>query len=392
MVMTSLSSHVVASEEGAVTGQFSTGFGMHEVRKKVSVVPFFFFVTAPFSCLCLPTLLMIIKVEGSSSNQKGLAKGMCADRLQPMAPELATDLESLLTLMRDEAGTSAATESSSAAKNHPAVAFYCSERRVVVEATPKATDGSRDNKVELHVISLHQALFPPCPDASLAEEEEYSLRISSPEGLELLRTNWGLLLWLLMPSIRFGTSSGASDTGIDSAPIVSWRDLRYPLTWRDYTRLRQPGIMDRVHYSYVVFLRFYGWRLHNDESGELDRHRGWQARYELLAPDVYRCIPCQDSAGCEEAITCCPHFGGIPCPYSALTRILNVLLELCFNCYASNLVLFVIEEMSKGRLLFLQSAVEGVWLPIVAASKQVSDSDKEHLRRRLHSLTHSDSD
>lgn len=46
--------------------------------------------------------------------------------------------------------------------------------------------------------------------------------------------------------------------------------------------------MDRLHYSYIIFLRFYGWRMHDDQRGVIDRHRNWRTRYKLLSLSMYK--------------------------------------------------------------------------------------------------------
>lgn len=317
---------------------------------------------------------------------------MSSGELQQSTPGAPQDLEEMLTALRNEAEAGTSGGSTKPERSHPAVAFYCGKRAVRLQVVPDGTDISHSEDSTLYVISLHKALLPAHYNDSFSEEE-HSLRLSSSEGLELLRTNWELLLWLLMPSVQISASCDPMDGADDSSPISSWRELCCPLTWEDYKCLRRHGVMDRVHYSYVVFLRFYGWRLHNEENGVLDRHRNWEARYRLLvSPD--QCCKCSLGGGvvCDEVVRRWTCDDGVPCPYTALTRILKVLLELCFNRYAVNLVAFIIEEMSKGRLLFLQQILESVWFPIVVNSKQVADADRDYLSRKLHYLTHSDSD
>ena len=52
--------------------------------------------------------------------------------------------------------------------------------------------------------------------------------------------------------------------------------------------------MDRIVYSYQCILLFFGWRLHDAERGEIDRHRSWRERYDELGDDqgrsAYGCI------------------------------------------------------------------------------------------------------
>ncbi|KAH9598491.1 Opioid growth factor receptor (OGFr) conserved domain [Trypanosoma melophagium] len=318
------------------------------------------------------------------------------------------DMETLLTALRAKADEAINTGVSEQQDEHPSVSFYRGNRPVKIKIPPRAGNSQLENEKDndnndndnctscccLHVIGLHQALLPPCQGRTYFTEEERSARLSSTDGLELLRLNWELLLWLLMPSVRTGflpnkgemynKEKEEKEKKETSTPISSLQELQIPLTWNDYTQLRQPGMMDRVHYSYVVFIRFYGWRIHDEESGVLDRHQNWRMRYKTLLQN------CKMNNKEEEKSVCCGL--GNCCFYSALTRILRVLLDLCFTHYAINLVAFILEEMNKGRLLTLQSSLETCWLPQIIQSKQVPLSEKDRLRRQLYRLTHSDSD
>ncbi|RNF14952.1 uncharacterized protein Tco025E_05744 [Trypanosoma conorhini] len=306
------------------------------------------------------------------------------------APGLVDDLEALLATLRHKAEEAAAAGVH--VGEHPSVSFYRGTRPVEVRLPPRQAGEVRQDKSCLQVIALHQALLPPCRNGACATEEEHSARLSSSDGLELLRLNWNRLLWLLLPSLRFGgttercaaadagdASMGANGECAANSAISDW-ELYRPVAWEDYRQLRHPSIMDRVHYSYVVFLRFYGWRLYDEESGVLDRHQNWRGRYKALEPGGHL------HEGGDAAGGSCIGF------YAALPRILCVLLELCLTRYAVNLVAFLLEEMSKGRLLLLQSSLEESWLPLILRSKQVVDAEKARLRRQLYRLSHSDSD
>ncbi|KEG06984.1 hypothetical protein DQ04_11381010 [Trypanosoma grayi] len=317
------------------------------------------------------------------------------------SPGQAYDLEVVLTelLAKAEKAEAAGVR----VREHPSVAFYRGDRPARVQMPPQDGGDVRQTDSCMYVIALHQALLPPC-EGVVPTEEQQSARMSSSDGLELLRVNWEWLLWLLMPSVRLGSPTNGKEECNNnnnnnddeeqsaSAPICSTRELCRKLEWGDYTQLRQPGLMDRVHYSYVVFLRFYGWRLHDEERGVLDRHQNWKERYKLLSR------ACDISGGSRSSSKTDEHEGngdghassiGF---YDALTRILYVLLELCFTRYAVNLVAFLLEEMNKGRLLFLQPTLEKVWFSQVDCCKQVADAEKKRLRRQLYCLTHSDSD
>ncbi|EKF38749.1 hypothetical protein MOQ_001044 [Trypanosoma cruzi marinkellei] len=315
----------------------------------------------------------------------------CPELSLESTPDLGGDLEAHLARLRESADEVAAAGGHF--REHPSVSFYRGSRPVQVRLPPQK-EGETENVTScLHVIALHQALLPPCRDGTSFSEEEQSARLSSPDGLELLQLNWNRLLWLLMPSVQFGKrTEGCTLTEADhlisvkkneectTHSLISDCEISQALTWKDYQKLRHPSMMDRVHYSYVVFLRFYGWRLYDEESGILDRHRNWQARYKTLVP---RCDVHDGNANDSEVAI------GF---YGALSRILCVLLELCLTRYAVNLIAFLLEEMRKGRLLFLQSNLERSWLPQVLHSKQVAESEKERLRRQLYRLVHSDSD
>ncbi|ORC87593.1 uncharacterized protein TM35_000211990 [Trypanosoma theileri] len=340
---------------------------------------------------------------------------------QPLLTE-TEDIETLLTTLREKANAAAAAagdceeeekekqQQQQQQREHPSVSFYRGYRSVKVQLPIQENSPLEKENISsssfccFHVIGLHQALLPPSQGGVQFTEEERSAQLSSSDGLELLRVNWELLLWLLMPTVRIEFLSivkeemnlnrkkeekvnvkGDNDDDDDvSTPICSLQELLTPLMWKDYTQLREPGMMDRVHYSYVVFIRFYGWRIHNEESGVLDRHQNWKERYKILLEN------CKENNNKQDDNICC----GLKkcCFYSALTHILRVLLDLCFTRYAINLVAFMLEEMRKGRLLRLQSSLEKCWLPQVIECKQVPVSEKERLQRQLYRLTHSDSD
>ncbi|ESL11699.1 hypothetical protein TRSC58_00544 [Trypanosoma rangeli SC58] len=310
--------------------------------------------------------------------------------LEQVAPRLVDDLEAYLVTLRQK------TEEAAAAgvhfREHPSVSFYRGGRPVEVRLPPQRVGEAQHDTSFLRVIALHEALLPPCRTGSGFSEEEQSARLSSSDGIELLRLNWNRLLWLLMPSLQFGVTTGKEpereedyasmevDGECTSSSLISDWELQRPVTWEDYKQLRHPSVMDRIHYSYVVFLRFYGWRLYNEESGVLDRHQNWRERYKALALGSNL----RDGGGAADG----PFLGF----YAALPRILCVLLELCLTRYAVNLVAFLLEEMGKGRLLLLQSSLEESWLPQILRSRQVAEAERERLRRQLYRLSHSDSD
>ncbi|KAG5501846.1 hypothetical protein JKF63_04116 [Porcisia hertigi] len=311
----------------------------------------------------------------------------------------------------------------------------------------------------LSVVGLHQTLLPPAVVTGLGEvaEENYAVQLASSDGLEFLRLHWHLLLPLLFPCCRRRDEADAnvSDTALPgqgsiprtpgngqyspqesqgvrgagaeapSSAESAWSAsqlyevlLRRPLLESDLVVVREPGLMDRVYYSYVVLLRFFGWRMHEEARGVLDRHRAWQERYALL--ELYRTseiitATSQFDTGTRNGDTCGhlnnnsvedsdPHQsrGGLlppPPTYhtfnfyeSGVPRVLRCLLDIGFLRLAVRLVEFLLEEMANDHLLFLLPLVETTLLPMLIQEPHVETSHKTRLKKRLYRLTHSDSD
>ncbi|AYU79689.1 hypothetical protein, conserved [Leishmania donovani] len=306
----------------------------------------------------------------------------------------------------------------------------------------------------LSVVDLHQALLPPAAVNGLGDvaDENYALQLASSDGLEFLRLHWHVLLPLLFPCCRWGDEAGATDPAVlcsgqdnssskcsshvqqdfsgseegASAPFESSCSaselyellLRRPLLESDLAIVREPGLMDRIYYSYVVLLRFFGWRVHEEERGLLDRHRAWQERYALL--ELYR-MPTTAAATTQlatgptaagtrshvdgddvkgnsvyQARRACPPppptYHSFNFYESGVPRVLRSLLDIGFLRLAVRLVEFLLEEMGYGRLLFLLPLVEATLLPILVQQPHVESSHKTRLKKRLYRLTHSDSD
>ncbi|CAG9576406.1 conserved hypothetical protein [Leishmania major strain Friedlin] len=306
----------------------------------------------------------------------------------------------------------------------------------------------------LSVVGLHQTLLPPAAVNGLGDvaDENYAVQLASSNGLEFLRLHWHILLPLLFPCCRWGDEAGAIDPTVScsgrdnssgqcsshvqqdfsgseegaSSPVESSCSaselyellLRRPLLESDLAIVREPGLMDRVYYSYVVLLRFFGWRVHEEERGLLDRHRAWQERYALL--ELYRASttaaattqlatgptaagPCSHVDGDDfegnnvhQARHACPRppptYHSFNFYESGVPRVLRSLLDIGFLRLAVRLVEFLLEEMSYGRLLFLLPLVEVTLLPILVQQPHVESSHKTRLKKRLYRLTHSDSD
>ena len=112
--------------------------------------------------------------------------------------------------------------------------------------------------------------------------------------------------------------------------------------------------IDRVHYSYLCVLSYLGWRLHSEETGELDRHRGWKQRYStLLHP------PTTTTSSVLPLDT-------------VLTALLTFLLGMRLVTFATRLILFIVDEAKAGRLVHLVvsegAVVRTTLLPILSTS------------------------
>ena len=108
--------------------------------------------------------------------------------------------------------------------------------------------------------------------------------------------------------------------------------------------------IDRVHYSYLCALSLLGWRLHSEETGELDRHRGWRERYAHWgrAPSL-----------------------GLPMD-AALLATARFLLSMRLVSFSRRLVEFMVEEAKAGRLTHAVLPEDGVLravlLPMVSGA------------------------
>ncbi|KPI87232.1 hypothetical protein ABL78_3702 [Leptomonas seymouri] len=318
------------------------------------------------------------------------------------------------------------------------------------EASPSATNAllpvlspsSPHSTTALSIVALHQRLLPPAPMGGLAEvaAESYAAQLAAPDGIEFLRVHWHLLLPLLFPCSSSDPTpkAGGADTDLESGGVTASRHVKTaysdngaasatakragevavdgeeedaepesrwtaqellayiqrPLSEADLKVIREPGHMDRIYYSYIVLLRFFGWRVHDEERGLLDRHRAWAERYAQL--ELYR-----SNCACGEPALAASSPGQLPPPptyarynfYEAgLQRVLRGLLEVGFLRLAVRLVEFLMEEMKSDRLLFLLPLVEFTLLPLVVECENVEASHKARLKKHLHRLMHSDSD
>ncbi|CCW64132.1 unnamed protein product [Phytomonas sp. EM1] len=379
--------------------------------------------------------------------------------------------------------------------SHPSVAFYQGEIpvKVVIPCDTQAAsfssqlrapgnaekrDASAPDIVRsqsLGVFELHQMLLPPSNVGELGEvaEERYAQNLATEDGLELLRWNWELLLALLFPCLpewdpvpvlphtdsevleqkevvsqetslptgdpKARTAPALSSSNNISIPPLTSADAcqMTPITDADLVSLREPGMLDRIYYSYIVFLRFFGWRVHDERRGLLDRHRGWRRRYELLYP-LEASLPHEGSAtdtrcgsaDCSmnpitEVLNTGSGFSGSSMPqelggdpddgdhlasgapesphrlleygrfnfYSdAIPHILQCFLGLGFFTFSVRLIEFIIEEMAAGRIEFLYDLVEKKALPALESCTTIDASYIKCLKKKFRNLTQSDSD
>jgi hypothetical protein len=222
--------------------------------------------------------------------------------------------------------------------HHPIVEIYRGTRPVpIVEAQGQQIS-------QLTIVPLHLALLPPA--SSFETEEE---RVADAYQVEMTSRNWHMLLTTLLPT------------------FYSFPGCDRPLTYSAWLALRSDaGLMDRMHYSYGVALHFYGWRLHDQETGTVDRHKNWRVRYDALQDDEVR--------------------------YAYITWLLRHLLEFMLTSYAHRLTLFLVEEFAAGRLLQLREMWRRWWWPMINGCTEVDALAKLQLRRREAKLDQSDSD
>ncbi|CAD2215835.1 Opioid growth factor receptor (OGFr) conserved region containing protein, putative [Angomonas deanei] len=272
---------------------------------------------------------------------------------------------------------------------------------------PISIDVGQNVEEKVFVISLHKLLMPPTATPTLDAEEQaesYAQQIAGDEGIELLRRNWKLIVAVLFPCgspLKEASSSAATEgTPNEGAPISFEECASTNLRPADVRDLREPGSIDRIHYSYIVLLRFFGWRLHDESRGVLDRHRNWESRYTVLAdyPPVHgEPSPSGLPSGVLEAIQLknvpdSPSYGAFHFYNGAILRILQCFITVGFLTYAVQLVEFMLEEMGNGRLLHLYDWMEQCVLPLLVAEETIDKSHKTRLKKKFYKLTHSDSD
>lgn len=355
---------------------------------------------------------------------------------------------------------------------HPSLAFYRGDARVqvTVPAANTRDEGPATTTavVVVGIIKLHHTIFPPAPVDQLGEvaDENYAVQVASEAGLPSLRLNWSPLLAVLFPCFLEGDPlrlpvtntgednhssnnyssiiapvdrgddgdalSGDATPVISTQPLIATPDacLSAHITTADYDGLREPGMMDRIYYSFVSYLRFLGWKVHDEQRGKLDRHRGWRARYDVL--EAAYTVAASSSGAPQEFIWSLPPVdpetsaptgsaahvvakvrvafptllssSPVPSPppvplvgcydfyTAALLRITTCFLDIGFLTLAVGLVEFLLEEIAAGRLLFLRPLVERALQPLIDGCGDIEPGHQKRLRRKLFKLTHSDSD
>lgn len=297
---------------------------------------------------------------------------------------------------------------------HPSVAFYTEQRPVRLHLLPDEAiayelDVTADTQgeggeahCEVYCFGLHTMLLPPCGVDPNAETRDnlYAEGIASGSGIELLRRHWVLLVALLLPTnVRRVSSSSGGDGGATASadalePLgaittaAECLDATGQLSAGEFKRLFSPGVMDKVEYSYIVFLRFYGWRLHDEQRGVLDRHRGWADRYAALEQGVKGL--CWDGRSPVDMAS--PSYGTFNFYHSGLIQLVDFLKEFRLFRYAVGLVEFILEEIKSQRLTFLLEFVEVYLLPRVENCPGIDETHCTRLRKKHNSIVNSDSE
>lgn len=279
------------------------------------------------------------------------------------------------------------------APQHPAYSFYKGKRAAVL-LTPSHEPFSEQKAAEkaFDCLSLHTTLFPPSAvvagASKDANDESYAEGLASAEGLELLQLNWHFLRVLLLPvglsrcvSSQSSSATSAEPIRFDSSEMKEMDHL--PLSQDEGKEILSPAFLDRFHFTFIIFLRFYGWKLHDESRGVIDRHRSWAERYEALA-----LCDGKPSAPSEKP----PSSHTFNFYESGLPRMVQHLIDIHFFKFAVGLVEFLVEELTVGRLIWLSTLVERVLLPQITSSSAIDSSHKSRLLRKLSSLFESDSE
>ena len=277
--------------------------------------------------------------------------------------------------------------------------------------------------IDVDVMTLHRLLMPPSFETNgggapaegvMSSNDTAAAADGHAFGMALLEANWEAIVAALFPLTIGGKgpiAAAASEAGIKAqeedkgsegngegkgasspeppvstatgsfaipfsrplplsfASVGGWKALRY-----------DSHVTDRFSYSYAAWLRFFGWRLHDEASGEVDRHSSWRARYaamdigrlerEAAAAAVTAAKAKEGGEGrlwqneAGESVALTPTASPAATAryhYLTITVVLQCLLELKLFPLAARLLLFLLEEFAAGRLRWLLEAREG-WL------------------------------
>ena len=130
-------------------------------------------------------------------------------------------------------------------------------------------------------------------------------------------------------------------------------------------------------------LSYLGWRLHSEETGELDRHKGWRERYSsVMAP------PSNASATSLTSDVVLP-------------ALLTFLLGMRLVTFANRLVLFLVDEAKAGRLTHLvlppESILRTFLLPVITTSLYLeapvmAEEERDRVEAAVLKMVNNDSD
>ena len=210
-------------------------------------------------------------------------------------------------------------------------------------ASPRPASGRHS------LVSLHVTIHPPeasAPSATPLEQRLSALGMNVSFA-EQQPTSWQWLRLLLpVRPAQTGDSGGPGST--------PW--------WPDgaVTHLvAEHAMVDRYIYSYRCVLAMFGWRLHDDATGEVDRHRDWRARYAALWP-----VEGAASGAWPQVAE----------GYAMLAHIMASLRDVGLELYGRRLARFLLEEFEAGRLCALEEGWRRVWLPLATMTDVVDAS------------------
>jgi hypothetical protein len=211
--------------------------------------------------------------------------------------------------------------------------------------------GFNGASTQLHVMEFHCLFLPP----TLCFENEHD-RVADDDAVELFGINYSSIRGTILPSIH------------EDLDVQSWKQIRL-----------DAAAMDRWQYTYTIWLHFFGWRLHNEETGELDRHRNWRGRYRSLS---------RAGLASEDPFA----GGGSTRCYTELTRMLRVLLEMKLANYAVRCLIFLCDEFHAGRLHLLMTSWDRYYFPLVAGCTDADPDMVAFAMKKFQRVGSSDSD